>query len=80
MTYYEEEGPEIEPTSKPHNHMLYARNRANADDSITFVRRMLNPIAVRKKNAVTVIPSKVEDSGEVATEGKDYMKGCGVLE
>lgn len=55
--------------SKPQSHILYARTRDNADDSMTFVRRMLNPMRVRKTNAVNAAPRRVEDRGELAAEG-----------
>lgn len=58
--------------SKPHNQILYARNSAIADDSMTFVRLRLNPMKVRKTNAVKAEPSSVAESGDAAAAGYDY--------
>ena len=46
--------------------MLYARNKANADDSMTFVRLELKPMTVRKKKAVNADPRSVADRGDDA--------------
>ena len=59
----------MDPTSNPQSQILYAKNNANADDSMTFVRRRLNPMRVKKTKAVTAAPSNVDDRGDVATEG-----------
>jgi hypothetical protein len=44
-------------------------NNASPEDSMTFVRRNPNPMKVRKRNAVSAVPSRVADKGDMAAAG-----------
>ena len=44
-------------------------NNASPEDSMTFVRRNPNPMKVRKRNAVSAAPSRVDDKGDMAAAG-----------
>ena len=55
--------------SKPHSQKLYARTKANPDDSTTLVRFKANPMQVKNMNAVKATPRKVDWRGEAAAAG-----------
>ena len=57
--------------SKPQSQTLYAMNNAREDDSMMLVLRSANPITVKKRNAVSATPSRVDDRGDEAAVGYD---------
>lgn len=67
--YYEDAGSVKDFRSKPQSQTLYARKSARAEDSMTFVRRRVNPMAVRNRKAVNATPRSVDDSGDDAAAG-----------
>ena len=47
---------------------------ARPEDSIMFVRLTTNPMSVKNKKAVIATPSRVDDIGEDAAVGYDYIE------
>lgn len=72
ITHWAAAGYHEENWSKPHSQKLYAKTKANPDDSTTLVRFIAKPMHVKNMNAVKATPRKVDWRGEAAAAGYDW--------